>query len=97
MSADRLIWQAISIGVVAGVPLSLLGEVLLSTARDGPAWLYVAGLLLAAPAAAYSAVTGNSVFAGTATLLAYFILQIVYCTVVTFLFLLLFKSGDRAS
>jgi len=95
MNTERLVWLAISIGVVAGVPLSLLGEILLSNAREGPAWLYVVGLLLAAPSTAYSAVTGNSVFAGTAILLTYFILQIVYCIVMTFFLLLLFQHASR--
>ncbi len=95
MNTEHLIWQAISIGVVAGVPLSLMGELLLAANRDGSAWLCVVGLLLAAPAAAYSAVTGDSVFAGTATTLTYFILQIVYCIVVTFFLLLLFQQASR--
>lgn len=97
MSVNRLIWQATGFGVVAGVPLSLLGEILLSTGRNDSTWLYVAGLLLAAPGAAYSAVTGKSPFTGTASLLTYFLLQIAYCTAVSFVVLLLFRSGSRSS
>ena len=97
MNTEYLLWQAISIGVVAGVPLSLLGEILLAASRDGPAWLYVVGLLLAAPGAAYCTITGSHAFANTAATMTYFILQIVYCAVVTFFLLLLFKSGGRVS
>jgi uncharacterized membrane protein YhhN len=97
MNTEHLICQAISIGVVAGVPLSLLGEILLAANRDGSAWLYAAGLLLAAPGVAYCAITGSNAFANTAATLTYFILQIVYCAVVSFFLLLLVKSGGRPS
>lgn len=97
MSTNQLIWQAISVGVVAGVPLTLLGEYLFSLSCNGSAWLYVVGLLLAAPGVAYCTVTGHSVFASTVATITYFILQIVYVTVVTFLFLLLFQSRSSAS
>lgn len=97
MSTNQLIWQALSIGVMAGVPLTLLGELLFSISRDGSAWLYAVGLLLAAPGVAYSTVTGHSIFASTAATITYFILQIVYVSVVTFLLLLLFQSRNSAS
>jgi hypothetical protein len=96
MNTNQLIWQAISIGVMAGVPLTLLGEYLFSLSRDGAAWLHAVGLLLAAPVVAYSTVTGHSVFASTAATIMYFILQIVYGTVMTFLFLLLIQSRSSA-
>ena len=97
MNTNQLIWQAISIGVMACVPLTLLGEYLFSLSRDGSAWLHAVGLLLAAPGVAYSTVTGHSIFASTAATITYFILQIVYGTVVTFLFLLLFQSRSSTS
>jgi hypothetical protein len=97
MNTNQLIWQAISIGVMAGVPLTLLGEYFFSLSRNGTAWLHAVGLLLAAPVVAYSTVTGHSIFASTATTIMYFILQIAYGTVMAFLFLLLIQSRSSAS
>lgn len=78
------IWWSIAAGVVAGIPLSLIGE-LLCTGTNGSIWWRVLGLVMTAPGAAYSAITGQSVFATLTSMIVYFIAQIVFYTVIALL------------
>lgn len=90
------VWNALRIGVMLGIPLPLIGELLLNVPEQDGAWLRIVGAILAAPGLIYSILTGNSVFASSISTGMYLLLQVMYYSILAFFFLILFQPKRRA-
>ncbi|MHB8699242.1 MAG: hypothetical protein ACYC9J_14660 [Sulfuricaulis sp.] len=89
--------RALRIGITIGLPLSVLGEILLNVPDVEGMFPRILGALLAAPGLLYSIATGSSVFSTTLATLMYFILQVLFYTVVAFFFVVLFQPKSKTS
>ncbi len=88
-------WGALRIGIMMGVALSLLGELLLNVPEQEGAWPRIFGAILAAPGLIYSILTGNSVFANSISTGMYLLLQVMFYSIMSFFFLILFQPKRR--
>lgn len=86
--------KALRLGVTIGLPLSILGEILLNTPDVAGIFPRILGAILAAPGLLYSIATGNSVFSTVSAMVVYFFMQILFYTVVAFLFLIFLQPKD---
>ncbi len=90
------VWNALRVGIMMGVPLSLLGELLLNVPEPEGVWPRVLGAILAGPGLIYSILTGNSVFASSISTGMYLLLQILFYSIMAFFFLILLQPKRRA-
>ncbi len=89
--------KALGIGITIGLPLSVLGEILLNTPDVEGMLPRILGALLAAPGLIYSIATGSGVFSTVSATVIYFSTQILFYTVVAFFFIVLLQPRGRTS
>lgn len=83
--------KALMLGVTIGLPLSILGQILLNTPDVEGMFPRILGAVLAAPGLIYSIATGNSVFSTMPVMAMYFFMQILFYSVVAFFFLIILQ------
>ncbi len=88
--------MALSVGVVCGAPLTLLGEIILLDHRRNALWTVVGGILTLT-GAIYTGVTGVGSMSSSMSMGIYFIAQALYFTVLTLILRLLFLRFKNRS
>ncbi len=92
---EQRICQAIAIGVVFGIPLTILGELFLVTSAEA-ASLHMLAQIMTAPGGLYRAMTGRDVFASAGTMSIYLLIQASYYTAIAYAVLLVIhKVTDK--
>ncbi len=86
---ENPIWQSLAIGVVIGVPLTIMGELFLSAASPGFSPLRLLGQIMTGPGEIYRVLTQGNVFASPSTLCLYLLVQAFYYTALVFAMLTL--------
>ena len=83
---EDLIWRALAIGFVCGPILTALGELLRLGTEPHVMWRALR-VILTLPGVLYTAFTGRDPFLSLSEMGVYFLVQIVYVTVIVFVFL----------
>lgn len=85
------ICMVVAIGVIGGILLQPVGEIL----QFKGGLLRIIGLVIGAPGALYNIMTGKSVYASPTTTILCFTVQIVYITVLTFTLIVITRIFKR--
>lgn len=89
--------RALRIGVTIGLPLSVLGEILLNAPDVEGMFPRILGALLAGPGLIYSIATGNSVFSTVTDMMIYFSTQIIFYSVMAYFFIVLLQPKEQTT
>ena len=88
--------MALSVGVVCGAPLTLLGELIMFDHRRNTLWTVIGGIL-ALTGMIYAGVTGVGAMSSPMSMGIYFIAQALYFTVLALILRLLFLGFKNRS
>lgn len=83
---EHRIFQAIAIGIVGGMPLSILGELFLTTSVEASS-LHTLGQILTATRGLFLAITGMNAFANEVTFSIYMLIQAFYFMIASYVLL----------